>query len=332
LPVSGAVAAATAGVPVATGTVTDANGYTAVGAVVDLYAWPSDQVLQSLRRGQVVPWRLIATATVSSAGAFSLRISRATLSSAAVSGSYANLEAESGTASWSFTLNVNHPVLVHSISLKGAAPSDLKGAARRTCIYRYIRQIRPSWAIVGQSYVVRAATHVRQSFTYTNGQSSTLGVGLSPTGSFGSFTVGGTKSTSSSFTQSFPSFGRGFIGYRTRFRVAKYGKLCQRHNGYVQIKVASNGYAGGDSIVHPSEPGGTNRCEPEMNGSQVQTANEEAVTWSAGFSISQVGFNAQAQTGYDRTAQLTFTFGANRLICGSGGRQPAASKQLVAKR
>jgi hypothetical protein len=148
--------------------------------------------------------------------------------------------------------------------------------------------------------VLRAATHVQQSFTYTNGQSSTLGVGISPTGSFGTFTVGGTKSTSSSFTQTFPSFGRGFIGYRTKFRVAKYGKVCQRHNGYVQFKVASNGYAGGDNIVHPSEPGGTNRCEPEMSGSQVQTANEEAVTWSAGFSISQVDLTRRPRPGTTR--------------------------------
>ncbi len=77
-----AATAATAGMAaVAGGTVTSASGAAVPGVAVDLYAWPSDAVLSSLKPGVLVPTTLLGTATTSSsrqveAKASDLRASR----------------------------------------------------------------------------------------------------------------------------------------------------------------------------------------------------------------------------------------------------------------
>lgn len=59
---------ATAGMAVATGTVTGASGTAMPDTIVDLYAWPSDAVLKAMKPGQTVPTSLLGTATTNSAG------------------------------------------------------------------------------------------------------------------------------------------------------------------------------------------------------------------------------------------------------------------------
>jgi hypothetical protein len=78
-------------VTVATGTIVSATGSSMPGVTVDLYAWPSDQVLRSLKNGQFVPWKLLATTATSAAGRYSLQIPVGTLKAAAVETGFANL-------------------------------------------------------------------------------------------------------------------------------------------------------------------------------------------------------------------------------------------------
>lgn len=72
-------------------------------------------------------------------------------------------------------------------------------------------------------------------------------------------------------------------------------------------------------------------CVPYPKGGGFSTTNEKAVTWSGGLSVAQFGFNAEAQTGYDSSAQLNFSFDADRKICGTNATPPYAA-QVVAKR
>jgi hypothetical protein len=77
---------------VAAGTVTGTSGTATPGTTVDLYAWPSDAVLNALKPGQLVPTTLLATATTSQSGRYLLSVPTAKLKAAAVDGGYANLE------------------------------------------------------------------------------------------------------------------------------------------------------------------------------------------------------------------------------------------------
>ncbi len=52
---------ASLGMAVAAGTITDPSGVAMPGAAVDLYAWPSDAVLNALKPGQPVPTKMLAT-------------------------------------------------------------------------------------------------------------------------------------------------------------------------------------------------------------------------------------------------------------------------------
>jgi hypothetical protein len=76
------------------------QGRAVPGVVVRLYAWPSDAVLQSLRPGQQVPMRLLASTTTSSAGWYALAVPRAALKAAAVDQGWANLEVATASGAW----------------------------------------------------------------------------------------------------------------------------------------------------------------------------------------------------------------------------------------
>jgi len=71
------------------------------------------------------------------------------------------------------------------------------------------------------------ATHVKIGFKYTSGQNSSLGIGISGSGDFGTFKATGTNSVSASSTQTFPSFtSPGKYWFRTAFKIAHYRKDC----------------------------------------------------------------------------------------------------------
>jgi hypothetical protein len=46
--------------------------------------------------------------------------------------------------------------------------------------------------------------------------------------------------------------------------------------------------------------------------------------------VSQIGFGGSAQTGYDKSAQVTFTFSRTKLLCGTTDYAPDA-QQIVAR-
>lgn len=342
-----AFAGANAPVPmVATGTVTSASGAAASGAVVRLYAWPSDQVLQHLRPGQVVPRTLLATTKASAAGTYSFRVSSAAMRSAAVSGDYANLEADSGMATWFFTRKASGAAPVIHLNLTGASP------ARHCSGWKFQYQVDPAWGVVGQAYVWPRATGVDVTYTYSRGQSTTLGIGASPTGKVGTFTASGSETQSKTGTEGMPGFKVGNVLWRTKWKVAKYRDTCARsvesaasgvtRGGWhcsdgvcTKWQVRANGWKSGSNELHPKAAPHTPSydCARFQGGpnSYFQTTSEKAVTWSGGLSVPVVNFDAEAQTGYDNSAQLTFTFAKTRLLCGTDAAPPNA-KQLVAER
>ena len=307
-----------------------ATGHTKPGLVVDLYAWPSNQVLQHLKAGQLVPTKLIARTTASTTGAYSLTVPRAALKAAATTGGYANLEIDAGSAVW-FTTEAAASPAVTTGHLAVATPDRCTG-------WRWYKKLKPATGTVGQSYVLRSGSGVRQSFTYAVGQSSTLGIGLSGSNKFGSWSAGGTDTVTKDGSASFPSFGVGNIWYQTGFKMGEFRDACaaEARDSHPPEAVAIRylaraiGWAGGTSVAKPKRAPRASFCRSYLKGSTFSTSNEKAVTWSAGLSVTQIGFGASAQTGYDRSAQVTFVFNRTRLLCGTTDYAPSA-RQIVAR-
>lgn len=338
-----ATAAEPAGLLVATGTVTNASGHPSPLTTVRLYAWLTDITAQRLGPGQSVPRTLLATVTSSASGTYALRVPVGALASVADRSGYVNFEADSGTGAWFFTRKAADPGPADLVKITGAVPSVCTG-------WKFQHPVKKAWGTVGQAYIVPSATHVHEKFYYGKGQSTTLGVGVSANAKFGSFSASGTESQSATSTEGFPGLTRGNILYQTLWKMALYKDACgvggkittaqpalKGWTCHIRVcwryLVRSDGWASGDHELHPRTAPRTpsGNCSPYHAGGSFTTSTEKAVSWSGGLSVTQFGFGAEAQTGYDTTAQISFTFGVHRWLCGTNGSPPQAS-QLVARK
>ena len=336
---------------VATGTVTAASGNAMPEAKVSLYAWPSSAVLVGLHPGQNVPRKLLATTTADSQGRFSFRVPPATLASAAVSGGNANLEADSGTATWFFVQPVSSTAPATSVSLRNASPDECED-------WTFTEQLHQRWGTVGQSYDPHA-THVTQSFTYSGKQSSTISIGVTyANGS--TYHYGGKVSVSTASGEKFETLTKPSNNlYQTHFRIAKYRKLCvegstsgsvsaPEHGASTSQRciscqiyhmVRSNAWAGGEQYQHPAHGPSYKQvdCEPfpasPGHPSSFYTQNATAVTWTAseGLTVEEVKFDLSISTGYSRSAKVTYKFKANRQVCGSNNVPTQAQRTIAVK-
>jgi hypothetical protein len=345
LTASAASAATSGDVLVATGTVTDSAGSALPMPLpsmpVSLYAWPSADVLDGLAEGATVPTTLLATTTTDSTGGYSLYVSSASLAAAAVSGTDANLEVDVGTGEpWFFVTDTANPAPTTVNTSTTTSGSDVVPV----CWWSYVRQLNREWASVGSTYIWRLSPGVVGKIVYSNGQSSHLGVGFSDSGAFGSFSSDGTVSRSSTTTIGFPYGHSGdFWEYQTQWRTALYVKRCNppppgSSNNIVGYKAQANGFIGGQNIVSETSPPATQSayCSRYLPGpgSSFQTQNEKAVIWngSLGLTMSDIGFNATAQTGYDSSAQLTYDFSnatQTNYVCGTNTYAANARRTVV---
>jgi hypothetical protein len=131
----------------------------------------------------------------------------------------------------------------------------------------------------------------KQQFTYLKGQSSAEGIGFSISGKGGSFS----------------------------------------EDGFMQHV---NGYAGGASHeTPPSVPDTPSRfCIPQDKNSAPQSSNTAAVTWTKSLGIhAGLGFHASVETGFDTSAQLTYTYVHAGSLCGWKALPGGSPKQLVVR-
>jgi hypothetical protein len=346
-----AAASKPSGPVVADGTVTS-HGQAVPGAVVNLYAWPSDSVLQALKPGQKVPEKLLASATTASGGGYAFAVPKATLDAAAVSQGWANLEVDTvGGASWDFAYHTDQAKTV-TVNLRlSGIPQCPRGTLGDGWFYSH--QLSKALDTVGQGYILKSPKTRGDSvgFTYRQAQSSTLGIGFSAKADNSGFQFGGTESESASSGVSFPALDTG-AWFKTRFRVARYLMFCLGYKGHPQkgcpkktptgatdivkciFKVRSNGWSGGATISYPNTAPRTPRydCDQYARGTGFHRDNGAAVNWSKGFELAAdgIGFNTETQTGYDTDGHMTFSFGHKGYLCGTNA-DDATAAQLVAR-
>jgi hypothetical protein len=286
-------------------------------------------VVQALKPGQEVPWVLAGTAMTDASGRYSVSLPLAKLMPEASYG-VVNLEADTSSAGDTFPVAVTKNA--GNAYLSGPAPVvNLTDKPGRLPVcpfgnWSYVGSLGKHTATVGETYV--PTTHATQQFTYTKGQSSTIGVGVSGSGSSGSFAADGTYSWSVSFGETWPTFGaRKSVLYRTQFHFGKY--RCSTGGSYMQHV---NGYAGGASTEKPtSVPSTPSRfCVGQIAGSSTHSDNSAAVTWTRSAGIhAGLDFHASVETGFDSSAEVTYTFTRTGSLCGWKDNPGGVPKQLV---
>ncbi|MDV9174886.1 DNRLRE domain-containing protein [Streptomyces sp. W16] len=195
-------------------------------------------------------------------------------------------------------------------------PEEVEAGVSKACGIRLLKKIPPKWVIIGQTY--SKTTGVAHTLSYTSGASSSLGVGVSASGTYGSYSAGGSMSKSSSTTTQYPNYGNNTgVYYKTQFRYGKYIVGCAYADPWYEVRPRS--YAGGADTSSAHIPNATH-CFKYIKGSVFTKTRSKAITWTNGASLTSViGIDLSAETGYSSDTTVVYTFNKTRHLCGTGG-------------
>jgi hypothetical protein len=181
---------------------------------------------------------------------------------------------------------------------------------------------------VGIGQVQSKTNSVSAQLTYQKGSKSTVGIGLSGTGTAGSYSQKTTATVTSSLKIEFgQQKGIHNVYYRTDYLYGKYqeetciGTWCLS----TKYRVAPTGdFVGGNYSVKSTntlkskDPAGF--CTAYQPGDKVTQDKTKATTWSNGVAIgvSDIKVDLSAQSGYDTNVSAKFTFAglSKSYLCG----------------
>ncbi|CCH77040.1 hypothetical protein BN12_160015 [Nostocoides japonicum T1-X7] len=206
-----------------------------------------------------------------------------------------------------------------------SAPSNAPQAP--SCQWRLISDLGYKTVWVGGTYVTNGGA--KADLVYGSGASSTLGIGVSTSGSYGSFKASGSTTVSSNSSVNFPAY-TGLQHDYTQFDYGKYGLSCD--GIYLNYKVQARYWAGGASVYHPSSAPTANYCVSQVSGSSFTKSSSTAYTFSTGADVSgAIGIDLSTRTGYTPAAKVTYSFTSTRRLCGTSGAPTATPSRLVTK-
>jgi hypothetical protein len=310
-----------------------AGGQPVAGAKVTMYAWPRQAVVVALKQGAAVPMRAVGSAVSSSTGRYAISVSNWKAVQASADGDVVNLEvmAFQGRSGGVFSfprllvetasgpaLAVDNAALTLSMAPQSADLGLVRGPSgnRRgppdfpPCGQMIkAKYLGKRWTVVGITSSKVLGTTI--DFDYGKDQSSSLGVGISATGSKGSWTASGTKSVSSSGSENFPTqTGKKTTLDKTKFTYWKFVVVC------IGYQANATGWDAGTDLGHEGVPKATH-CVRFAPGSGFTKSTTTAWEFSAGVSLGTVlGINLSAQTGYDTTASVAYSFARRTFLCG----------------
>lgn len=332
-----------AGMVAAQGRLVGAGGSAVPGARVILYAWPPDSIVSKLKDGQLVPVRTVGTALTTASGNYAVPVtSLAALQDSAAADGIVNLEliasTPTGFAAFSFPRRLIETA--QGTALIGASGNAVQAVPQTTSL-RLAHAAASSVPSIQCGQLVKVGTFgqrrtvvgamyshvpgVTMNFRYGSSQSSSLGVAISGSGNFGTWSASGTHSVSSSNSEIFPTFHNATSHrYRTVFVYDEFRIEC----GGLQTQATS--WAAGATTLGATPPAATH-CVTQQAGSTFVKDSTSAYTFAGGVAISgAIGVNLSAHTGYSVTAELRFSFSQTRSLCGTNAAPGGIAKRLVA--
>lgn len=326
----------------ATGRLLDVTGAPVAGRAVAV-AWPTMASLAALDDGDPVKTLPIAQVFAGRDGRFSLRVDpRIDLAEYTEADGTINLdlraEGDAGIGLFGFSrrlvgggqpawLDPGQPspesaelaVTLDGPSSRTALPADTSTGEDKTgtCPDYIVATYDQRPVDIAESY---AGPYNRAKFIYVQSASSTLGIGVSTTGAFGSFTVSGSLTGSSGAGLDFAERG---ANNRTTYQTTWQYRKIDIWQGYYtcshwRYEVRAVAWQGGMLSWTPgSTPTATN-CSPIEAGGTPYKYQGTAATFSAGAKLSgQIGNNLSAQTGFTTKVSFRFPFTAAGRLCGS---------------
>jgi len=335
-----------------------------IGSSVELVAYPSADVMKSMREGDSIQVTPVAKAFVGPKGGFVLRLDPSVnlerfVSSAGLVDFEVRIVNGGFYAAYSFsesvtslneltrnnpTVNSGNPNLknLHLVSLPvndkvRLLESSRAGLLNKTdiCGEVLLSNLGAKAVAIGATFTGGAGR--TGELTYTKGSSSSLGVGLSLSGAFGSYSSSGNVSRSSTSSISFTPAAGGRL-YQTYFSYGKYGQYCYPVGGSYDptdiyaYKVQAIAFAGGSNTISQSAPATpSENCVPLASGTNFVKSTTAASTFSTGADTSSaIGVDLSSRTGYTSSTKTTFTnsSGTSRQLCGVNG-YPGGSPGLI---
>ena len=302
-------------------------------------------MVRSLRIGQKVPLKVLGEQTTSS-GQYAFSVNPA-----ALPGKIVNMEVAafggggmtatnftrqrvSGSGGAALAMLFDPAQMAPEVANMGLIPRAPANPPR-TCLSPelvYQHNVGTKNVVVGATY--SKASNFNTGFVYTDSASSSLGVGLSASSSFGDFHQDGTSGMSSTSEEPFPTY-HGVAAHAriTGFRYGLFRWRCAApHAGayWANYQTQSTDFSGGtldpntNPNIHPQF------CRPFNPDSGITLKRYAAWNFNGGVSIHDyIGINLSSQTGYDQQTQVVYKVtkpGPSRWICGMknnpGGAHP----------
>lgn len=223
---------------------------------------------------------------------------------------------------------INHADLLIPAMGSATTPSAAATTGGGDCYVTLVQDYGTKDGIVGQTN--SKTTGISHDFTYTAGASSSLGIGYSANGSYGSFSQSGTMAKSSTSTWGYPVQGDNIARrYHTYWRYGKYELSCGWYTDpWYEARTSS--FAGGTALSSVGFPG-YKYCVNFVGGSDFTKDTNSAYNFTTGISIaSSIGIDLSTQTGYTTNAKIHYhnKITSLRHLCGYGD-YPAGKTSFV---
>jgi hypothetical protein len=340
---------------IASGSVRDPQGRPASGQAV-LLAFPPQDVLSTMKVGDSVDVVPIGKARVGPDGSFALRrdpsipIDRITSSFGTVDlevlvdgpagasvAAFSREVAPDGTigaearetgddrAGDEVTLTLD-PGLGSTRRSREARTTATVAAAPIYCTNTLKALYSPVWHLVAELYT---GSHATVDFTYAVGTQSTLGVGLSVSGSAGSFSQSGKVTVGSTGSINFAEVPLNQRRVeKTQWRYGKWDVSCPTAPHY---EARPHSWIGGSTYYNAASTPNAPYCTPYQIGDRPSIDQHQAIEWSNGVRISGIiGVDLSSTTGFTTKAAQKWTFRANGRLCGTNA-YPFQARTIVAK-
>lgn len=195
---------------------------------------------------------------------------------------------------------------------------------------KYIKDLGPQTVTVGTIHTATSGKNMK--FTYTTSAESSLGVGFSWSGSYGTYSSGGELSKSRSQSVGWGEYKAATSLYlNTQYSYAKYC-ITQPMDGtlihfYEARPVQHLLSATTQTATLPSS---TSYCRPWSSNTSGEKSTTTATKWTNGVSIKPViGIDLSARTGYATNAKVNWTFVSAGRLCGVNGYPENSPGRLV---
>jgi hypothetical protein len=337
------------------GSVRDPGGQPATGQAV-LLAFPSPEVLSAMKVGESVDVVPVGKARVRADGTFALRWDPL-IPIDGFASSFGTVDLEvlvagpAGASVFAFSREVApdgrgikgpveggstritkdvalilDPALGGPPQARASFPEVTLAAGPIYCRNTLKALYPPVWHLVAELYTGPNAT---VDFTYSVGTQSTLGVGLSVSGSAGSFSQSGKVTVGSTGSINFAEVPQNRRRVEeTQWRYGKWDVSCPM---VPHFEARPHSWIGGSTYYNAASTPSAPYCTPYQIGDRPSIDQHQAVEWSNGVKISGIiGVDLSSTTGFTTLAAQKWTFRANGRLCGTNA-YPFQARTIVAK-